>query len=71
MAGLGRDDGFELLDQLPEVAGVQNVALSLPRIVGLGGVLGTIHPHLDEGELAALARSAGILKQAVTKLGVE
>lgn len=55
----------------PEVAGVQNVALSLPRIVGLGGVLGTIHPHLDEDELAALARSAGILKEAVTKLGVE
>ena len=43
----------------PEVAGVQNIALSLPRIVGLGGVLGTIHPHLDEGVLAALARSAG------------
>jgi L-lactate dehydrogenase len=54
----------------PEVAGVQNVALSLPRIVGLGGVLATVYPHLDEGEVAALARSAGILKEAVTNLGV-
>ena len=55
----------------PEVAGVQNVALSLPRIVGLEGVLGTIHPHLDEGEMAALSRSAGILKEAVTTLGIK
>ena len=54
----------------PEVAGVQNIALSLPRIVGLDGVLGTIHPHLDEQETVALARSAGILKEAVTSLGV-
>jgi len=54
----------------PEVAGVQNVAMSLPRIVGLGGVLGTIRPILDEREVAALARSAGILKEAVVKLGV-
>jgi len=49
---------------------VQNVALSLPRIIGVDGVLGTIHPHMDEQEMAALARSAGILKEAVTKLGV-
>jgi len=54
----------------PEVAGVQNVALSLPRIVGLGGVLGTIRPILNEQEVAHLARSAGILKEAVVKLGV-
>jgi L-lactate dehydrogenase len=53
----------------PEVAGVQNIALSLPRIVGLDGVLGTILPHLDEQETVALARSAGILKEAVTSLG--
>ena len=54
----------------PEVAGVQNIALSLPRIVGLAGVLGTVYPHLDEQETAALARSAGILKEAVTSLGI-
>jgi L-lactate dehydrogenase len=41
----------------------------LPRIVGLDGVLGTIHPHLDERETVALVRSAGILKEAVTSLG--
>jgi L-lactate dehydrogenase len=53
----------------PEVAGVQNIALSLPRIVGLEGVLGTIHPLMDEQETMALARSAGILKESVTSLG--
>jgi L-lactate dehydrogenase len=53
----------------PEVAGVQNIALSLPRIVGLDGVIGTILPHLDEQETVALAHSAGILKEAVTSLG--
>lgn len=54
----------------PEVAGVESVALSLPRILGIDGVIGTLRPTLDEGETTALARSAGILKEAVAKLGI-
>jgi len=40
------------------------VALSLPRVLGAGGVFATFVPNLDAGELAALKVSAEILKQA-------
>jgi len=40
------------------------VALSLPRVLGAGGVLATFMPNLDAGESAALKRSAEILKEA-------
>ncbi|MGO9818282.1 MAG: L-lactate dehydrogenase [Acidocella sp.] len=43
--------------------GVRNVALSLPRVLGGGGVMKTFMPNLDAGESAALKRSAEILKE--------
>lgn len=46
------------------VEGVADVALSLPRIVGAGGVLATLPPALDGDERATLRRSAEILKAA-------
>jgi len=52
------------------VEGVTGVALSLPRVLGSGGVLATLDPHLDPGEHEALRRSAGILKEAADRLGV-
>ncbi len=48
----------------PEVEGVADVALSLPRIVGRAGVVQTLQPDLDDAERAALRRSAEILRQA-------
>ena len=48
----------------PECQGVRDVALSLPRVLGSGGVLKTFMPDLDAGERAALKRSAEILKEA-------
>ena len=54
----------------PTVEGVEEVALSLPRIIGAGGVLRTLTPELDAAEHAALGRSAAILKDAATALGV-
>ncbi|MGA7330045.1 MAG: L-lactate dehydrogenase [Rhodomicrobium sp.] len=48
-----------------ECQGVHDVALSLPRVLGAGGVVTTFMPNLDVGETAALKRSAGILKAAV------
>ena len=48
----------------PECQGVRDVALSLPRVLGMGGVAATFVPNLDAGEAAALKRSAEILKQA-------
>lgn len=47
-----------------EVAGVADVVLSLPRVIGAGGVLDTLQPDLAPEEEAALRRSADILKEA-------
>ncbi|MCX7848916.1 L-lactate dehydrogenase [Thermus sp.] len=53
----------------PEVEGVEEVALSLPRILGAEGVEATVYPSLDKGERQALRRSAEILKEAASSLG--
>ncbi len=46
----------------PEVEGVRDVALSVPRVIGAGGVTAEIFPDLDPDEHAALARSARLLR---------
>ncbi|MBE3639684.1 L-lactate dehydrogenase [Mangrovicoccus algicola] len=46
----------------PEIAGVQEVPLSLPRVVGAQGVLADLVPALSPPETRALAASARILK---------
>lgn len=48
----------------PEVEGVKDVALSLPRIVGRSGVITALDPVMDDDERAALRRSAEILAEA-------
>lgn len=47
----------------PEVAGVHDVALSIPRVVGAEGVLADLFPDLSDEEYAALNRSASLLKE--------
>ncbi len=47
----------------PDVLGIRNVALSLPRLVGRGGVSATLWPRLDPAETEALRRSAEILEE--------
>lgn len=54
------------LGSAPDAAG--DLALSLPRLVGRGGVLRTLEPHLDEREQALLARSAAVLREAARGL---
>lgn len=54
----------------PEIEGVEQVALSLPRVVGAAGAVRTLAPELDAPERDALARSAAILKEAADALGV-
>ena len=51
-----------------DVLGVPDVALSLPRVIGAGGVLETVMPDLSDEEAAALKRSAEVLKEAVTSV---
>jgi len=52
----------------PEVEGVTDVALSLPRVIGAAGVSATLMPELAPEESAALARSARLLKDTAEAL---
>lgn len=49
----------------PRVADIQDVALSVPRIIGAAGVVADLFPDLDAQEHAALGRSAALLKERV------
>jgi L-lactate dehydrogenase len=53
-----------------EVLGVPEVALSLPRLVGAGGVSATLWPDLDVEETEKLRASAEILKGSFDELGI-
>ena len=55
---------------MEEVAGVHDVTLALPHLVGGDGVLDTFPQPLDDEEQAALERSASVLKEAITSLGL-
>jgi L-lactate dehydrogenase len=54
----------------PEVAGVHDVTVSLPRVVGGQGVLETLPLVLPPDEERALARSAGVVRAAISHLSV-
>lgn len=56
--------------QTPEVCGVTGATLSLPRIVGRGGVMADLMPDLDGGEAAALAASARLLADLAAEVKV-
>lgn len=53
----------------PEVAGVPNVTLSLPRLVGGTGVLETFPLPLGEQENIQLRESARVIRRALDELG--
>lgn len=48
-----------------EAAGVRDVPLSLPRVVGKGGVIEDVTPEIDTQEQAALKASAQLLKDTL------
>ncbi len=49
----------------PEVAGISEVPLSLPRVIGRDGVEADLIPALDADETEALRRSATLLKDTL------
>lgn len=51
-----------------EIAGIENVTLSLPRIIAAEGVIGSLMPSLTEEEHGLLNKSATILKEAISGL---
>lgn len=50
--------------------GIQDVCLSIPVIVGSGGVLRHLHLNLDETEIKELKASAGVLKSVIDQLNL-
>ncbi len=53
------------------IAGVEDVTVSLPRLVGGAGVLETYHLPLDDEETRALSRSAGLIRGLIDELHLE
>jgi L-lactate dehydrogenase len=51
-----------------EAAGFRGACLSLPRLVGAGGILGEFHPDLSVSEHEDLVRSAAMLRQLFDEL---
>ena len=52
----------------PDVAGIADVTLSLPRVIGAAGVMATLLPDLTADETAALRQSAELLKSVAGDL---
>jgi L-lactate dehydrogenase len=55
----------------PEVLGVRDVTVSLPRLVGGSGVQRTFPLPLSEPEQSLLRRSAGVIREALDGLARE
>jgi L-lactate dehydrogenase len=54
-----------------EVAGIRDVCVSLPRLVGGEGVMATFPLELDRSEQEALKRSAEVIRKVLDKLSDE
>lgn len=54
-----------------EIAGVKDVTVSLPHLLGGEGIITTLHPPISAGEMEALNRSALIIRQAIDSLEKE
>jgi L-lactate dehydrogenase len=54
---------------MPDVAGVKDVTVSLPNLVGGEGIIQTFYPKLSEEETAALQNSAQVVRAVIDQLG--
>lgn len=54
----------------PNVLGVENATLSLPRIIGAKGIVGDLMPSLSADEQKALAASANLLKDTASHVEI-
>jgi len=53
---------------MPDVAGIKDVTVSLPNLVGGEGIIQTFFPNLNEGETAALHASAQVVRSVIEQL---
>ena len=63
--GGNEDSALTVSIMTEDVEGVGPIALSLPRIVGRGGVVRTLLPRLEPGERIGLRRSAATIEEAL------
>ncbi|MCC9624736.1 L-lactate dehydrogenase [Thalassospira sp. MA62] len=54
----------------PAVEGVQDIALSIPRVVGATGIEATLMPDINAAEREGLAKSAQLLKDSVESIQI-
>jgi L-lactate dehydrogenase len=54
--------------RVAEVAGVKDITISLPNLLGGSGIIETLQPSLNDDETIALHDSAMILKNTITSL---
>jgi L-lactate dehydrogenase len=54
-----------------QVAGVIDVTVSLPNLIGGNGIIETLPPFMDDRETAALAHSARLIRQVIDELDKE
>ncbi|HSK87974.1 MAG TPA: L-lactate dehydrogenase [Anaerolineales bacterium] len=52
-----------------DVAGIKDVTVSLPNLVGGEGIIKTFFPNLNEAETAALRASAQLVRSVIDELG--
>jgi malate/lactate dehydrogenase len=55
---------------VPGYYGIEDVYLSLPSVIGSAGVERVLPLNLDDGELAALRRSAEVMKENIRQLNL-
>jgi L-lactate dehydrogenase len=53
---------------IPDVAGIKDVTVSLPNLVGGDGIIQTFSPRLNEKEIDALHASALVVRSVIDKL---
>jgi L-lactate dehydrogenase len=53
---------------MPDVAGIQDVTVSLPNLVGGEGIIQTFFPNLNDSETAALHASARVVRSVIEQL---
>jgi L-lactate dehydrogenase len=53
---------------IPDVAGVKDVTVSLPNLVGGEGIIQTFYPRLTDEETAALRNSARVVRSVIDQL---
>src|SRR5512134_861974 len=53
---------------MPDVAGVKDVTISLPNLIGGEGIIQTFFPNLSEGEMESLRSSARVVRSVIDEL---